>query len=65
LQGLRHVSSRQYDNDDKVIIFDVETPGIQYGRPYAACRADPALKVGTRYFKLCEISNVIEAKSQT
>ena len=58
LQGLRHVSSRPFYSDDKVIVFDIDTPNVQYGTPYAACEASPALKVGTRYFKLSEISNV-------
>ncbi len=58
LQGLKLVSNHQPANESKVITFDIDTPGTQYGTPYATCEACPALKVGDRYFKLSEISNV-------
>jgi hypothetical protein len=58
LQGLQRVSGHQFSVDKGVITFDIYTRNVQYSTPYAACRASPALKVGARYFKLSEVSNV-------
>jgi hypothetical protein len=57
LQGLRQISNYQYSPDNRVM-FDIETRNVQYSTPYAMCRATPALKIGSRYFNLSEISGV-------
>jgi hypothetical protein len=58
LQGLRQVSGHLYGNYDQVVIFNIDTRNVSYSTPYALCKAAPSLKVGDRYFRLSEISNV-------
>ena len=55
LLSMRQVSSTQYSPQLNALIFDIPRADIQYGTPYAACYAYPALKIGDRYFKLDEV----------
>ncbi len=58
LMSLKQVSSHSYSVGRDVLVFDLQTTGIFYSTPYAYCRAFPALKIGSRYFQLSEISDV-------
>jgi len=58
LSTLHQIPTRDYSAEGDIVIFDVQTRGVLYSAPYAACRASPALKIGEQYFKLAEIKDV-------
>lgn len=56
LKDMQQVQAMHFTpNMPGAIVFNVQGSNTQYSTPYAACLPYPALKVGTRYFKLKEI----------
>jgi hypothetical protein len=47
---------RAYGGSRGEYVFDIQRSNIQYGSPYAICKAFPALKVGERFFRLDEVN---------
>ena len=55
MRTFQHSKNWTRDGLHQVDIFDVQGPSTQYSYPYAECWTHPALKVGSRYFKLDEV----------
>lgn len=55
MHNFQHSKSLTQDGLHEVNIFDVQGPSTFYSSPYAECWTHPALKVGSRYFKLDEV----------
>lgn len=55
MRSFQHSTSMTRDGLHQVDIFDVQGPTTHYSYPYAKCWTHPALKFGSRYFKLDEV----------
>jgi hypothetical protein len=56
LRNLRQDHTGHYTNRPDRIVFNIQGPNVQYSTPYAEIHSHPALKIGTRYFKLDEVA---------
>ncbi len=54
-QAMIQVPAYQYTSERDMVVFNIQPRNVQYGLPYATCRAFPALKIDGRYFKLDEV----------
>jgi hypothetical protein len=56
LQNMWQERHFDYTQQRDAVVFNIQGHNVHYSTPYAVCYAHPALKIGSRYFKLEEVT---------